>query len=161
MKHLWMVVGLSALIGCSTRDHSSGHYERKRVGSTSDIKAVVPAFELRVKSDDAGVSELIFRFPDRPAIIPRINSLSIDQIGADARFCELDANDVDGQLIVGYWVVGSVPDNFRAKGCNQTSLPVGRYEMSVFTQRGEFRRHIIVGKNYGVDVLPWEEPEGL
>lgn len=143
-----LAVGLS----CKPRGHSPvGEPDAERTSVT-----LGSTFDLRVETD-RGSSVFVFRFPDQSSRRPAIVSLSIGKDGARQAWCELDALDVNGELIEERWVAAVVPKNYRAVGCVSKSLSPGDYEVALFTQRGEFRRRLTVDADGLVQVRPWED----
>jgi hypothetical protein len=142
-----------ALLSCGKRHEGDKTSRRADAG---DRRPPTASFELKVETNENGVQLLVFRFPDRVAVIPRINSISIGKVGMRDVFCTLDIVNRSERPITGYWPIGTVPQNYRSEGCAESRLSPGDYEVALFTQRGEARRRIHVGGNGDIKIAPWE-----
>jgi len=141
-------------LGCNKRHD---HGKTVRGADASNGRPSPSNFELKVETNDNGVQLFAFRFPDRVAVIPQINSISIGKVGMRDVFCTLEIANRSERPITGYWPIGYVPSNYRSEGCAASKLLPGDYEVAIFTQRGEARQRIHVRDAGGISIAPWED----
>jgi hypothetical protein len=157
MKPSKLILAACLLVGCSNcrSEGSPGTATAKQMDTDTRSRH---RFELKVDRTEGGASVFVFRFPDQIGRIPQVSSISIGKVGMKTGFCALDAKNLSGELITGFWPVGVVPKNYRRHaGCDASNLSPGDYEIQLFTQRGEFRQRLHVANDGVVKVLPWEE----
>ena len=147
-----------AILGCGKRHEGDKTLRRADAG---DGRSPAASFELKVETNENGVQLFVFRFPDRIAVIPTINSISIGKVGMRDVFCTLDIVNRSERPITGYWPIGIVPKNYRSEGCAESSLSPGDYEVALFTQRGEARRRIHVSGGGEIKIAAWEDEKVL
>jgi hypothetical protein len=157
MNGIPILVGICAISTC-------GECGQTRVGRVGDAgKSKMPgfcdkSFELTVQPDN-GNTIMYFRYPDLRGRVALVYEISIDKIEqAEAKtFCEIRIVDLKGPRIASSWVLGTVPSNFRGKGCYEANFSPGDYEVIISSDRFETRRRLHVEPEGRVDVLSWEE----
>ena len=53
--------------------------------------------------------------------------------------------------------MGTVPENYLAKECNEASFSPGDYEVIMWTDRFEVRRRMHVESDGQIDILNWDD----
>ena len=88
-----------------------------------------------------------------------VHEISIDRIEGSEfrRFCSIRIVDLNGPQIASSWVLGTVPPNFRAKGCYEANFRPGDYAVIISSDRFETRRRLHVELDGQIKILSWEE----
>jgi len=113
-------------------------------------------FDLSVQRRD-GETILHFRYPDLGGRIAHAHQIDIDRVGDSQTFCSLKIIDLHGYTIPGSWMLGTIPPNFRAEGCMETSFRSGDYEVVVWSERFDTWRRIHVEEDGRIEVRGWED----